>query len=701
MESAPVAGKETGYPDCQRVLRHNLRAMLAPRARVLTLSLLLLLACSSAARRDEAQDFDQLLSRAEELRQAGNTESAAYERLLFGLEALQTRDTSLCSDSTQREKAAATLAQYPALQCEVRITEPGEKLFTATGFASPLRLVAECPANAPFAFEADSKTLALSGDAMRFTKGYLNARIRISSASPDAAQNVIQLTARYYAQTFIERLAESCSLRAAPGIRVFPAEYRLQAAPVAAASAYDEHRQSFRKAEWESAAEAGETRSEAAVSANGQFTLGGKHAGRRFDLLYGHPNGELPDGIGTSFTTIRVEGTDFRLEQQKLKRSRREDGALLAEARLPGTGISVTQIIQPMQSDDRVHIRIAYQIRNSGKKTQKVGIRLLLDTWAGKNDGFPFLLPAAGIEQLVRTERELSPAESLLWHTFDPTEKSDAAVQPALSPYCSMRKRSDPTEKSDAAVQPALEGFLAGPGLTPPDRMAIVNWPNAVNTVWEYATNNERRITGDSAVALWWYPAAIVPAQVQQVATEVGAHLRQRQPTVFVTNAASGDVLVYLWHRNEGDAAEQLHYELSVEKGSFAFRADIGEVNLEPGAVYAKASPAQILAEGKSAIIIKEVINGNTKEYRFPINNLNRWKQVASPMVVQPGTELPVSYFDARELELKARLKDSAGALIGRTPLLRKKIAGGFEYTGTLTLPAGIAHGRYSVEVVR
>ncbi len=672
-----VAGDETGYPDCQRVLRRNLRAMPAPRARVLPLSLLLLLACSSAARRDEAQDFDQLLSRAEELRQAGNTESAAYERLLFGLETLRTRDTSLCSDSAQREKAAATLAQYPALQCEVRITEPREKLFTATGFASPLRLVAECPANAPFAFEADSKTLALSGDAMRFTKGYLNARIRISSASPDAAKNVIQLTARYYAQTFIERLAESCSLRAAPGISVFPAEYRIQAAPVAAASAYDEHRQSFRKAEWESAAEAGETRSEAAVSANGQFTLGGKHAGRRFDLLYGHPNGELPDGIGTSFTTIRVEGTDFRFEQQKLKRSRRDDGALLAEARLPGTGISVTQIIQPMQSDDRVHIRIAYQIRNSGKKTQKVGIRLLLDTWAGKNDGVPFLLPAAGIEQLVRTERELSPAESLLWHTFDPAEKSDAAVQPAL------------------------EGFLAGPGLTPPDRMAIVNWPNAVNTVWEYATNDERRITGDSAAALWWYPAAIAPAQVQQVATEVGAHLRQRQPTVFVTNAASGDVLVYLWHRNEGDAAEQLRYELSVEKGSFAFRADIGEVNLEPGAVYAKASPAQILAEGESAIIIKEVINGNTKEYRFPVNNLNHWKQVASPVVVQPGTELPVSYFDERELELKARLKDSAGALIGRTPLLRKKIAGGFEYTGTLTLPAGIAHGRYSVEVVR
>lgn len=651
--------------------------MPALRARVLSISLISLLACSSATRREDASSLEALLSRAEELRQAGNTDSAAYERLLFDLETLRTRDTTLCQDAGQREKAAATLAQYPALQCEVRITEPREKFFTATGFASPLRLVAECPANAPFTFEADSKTLALSGDAMRFTKGYLNARIRVSSASPDAAKNAIQLTARYYAQTFAERLAETCALRATQGISVFPAEYRIQAAPVVATSAYDSFRQNFRKAEWESAAEDGETRSEAALSANGQFTLGGKHRGRRFDLLYGHPNGELPDGIGTSFTTVRIDGTDFRFEQQKLKRSKRSDGALLAETQLPGTSITLAQIIQPEKSGERVRIRIAYQIRNTGKKQHKVGIRLLLDTWAGKNDGVPFLLPAAGVEQLVHTERDLSPAESLLWHTFDPAENGNAEAEPAL------------------------EGFLTGKGLTPPDRLAIVNWPNAVNTVWDYATHEERRITGDSAAAFWWYPAAIKPGQTQQVATEVGAHLRQREPAVFVTNAASGDVLVYLWHRNASETAERVSYELRAEKGNFAFKAQLGEVNIEPGAVYAKASPAQILAEAETTIVIKEIVNGSAREYRFLVQNLRQWKQMVSPVVAEPGTPLPVSYFDERELDLQARLKDSAGGLIGKTPLARKKIDGGFEYTGMLTLPPGITHGRYSVEVVR
>ncbi|GAB4430384.1 MAG: hypothetical protein OHK0011_13010 [Turneriella sp.] len=651
--------------------------MPALRDCVLSISLFSLLACSSGNRVEDAASFDGLLKRAEELRQAGNTDNAAYERLLFDLETLRTRDRTLCTDPAQREKAAATLAQYPTLRCEVRITEPGEKLFTATGFASPLRLIAECPANAPFAFDADSKAMALSGDAMRFTKGYLNARLRIESASPQAEKNVILLAGRYYAQSFNERLAETCSLRAAPGISVYPSEYRLQALPIAASSAYDSFRHNFRKAEWESAAEEKETRSEAALSANGQFTLGGRHRGHRFDLLYGHPNGELPDGIGTSFTTVRIDGTDFRLEQQKLKRSKRDDGALLAETQLPGTGISITQIIEPKKSGDEVRIRIAYQIRNTSKKQHKVGIRLLLDTWAGKNDGVPFVLPAAGIEHLVRTERDLSPAETLLWHTFDPTEEGSAAAQPAL------------------------EGFMTGTGLTPPDRLAIVNWPNAVNTVWDYATHEERRITGDSAAAYWWLPAAIAPGQTHLVATEVGAYLHPRQPAVFLTNAASGDVLIYLWHRNQTDNAERVSYALSAEKGELIFKADPGEINLDPGAIYAKASPAQLLAEGESTIVIKETVNGSAREYRFPIEKLTRWKQQVSPVVATTGTPLPVRYFDRRELNLHARLKDSAGSLIGKTQLSRKKIEGGFEYSGTLNLPAGMAHGRYSVEVVR
>ncbi len=207
------------------------------RARILLMSLTSLLACSGADKREDVPSLDSLLSRAEELRRAGSTEVSAYERLLFDLETLRARDKALCQNPAERDKAAATLAQYPALQCAVRITEPKDNIPTETSFASPLRLMAECPANAPFAFEADSKTLTLSGEAMDFTQGHLIARIRISSASADTANHVIQFSARYYAQAFTKRLAEACALQAPQGISIVPTEYRIQATPVATRSA--------------------------------------------------------------------------------------------------------------------------------------------------------------------------------------------------------------------------------------------------------------------------------------------------------------------------------------------------------------------------------------------------------------------------------------------------------------------------------
>lgn len=651
--------------------------MLTPRTHVLFISLLTVFACKSPTRREEASGLQSLLLRAEEMRRSGSTDAAAYERLVLDLENLRSRDTGLCAETAARERAAAELAEYKTLQCEVRITEPRENLYPVTGFASPLRLVAECPAQAPFAFEADSRTMALNGESMRFAGGYLDARIRVDSANADPTKNVVQLTAHYYARDFAARLAETCSLAAPAGITVLPAQYRIQTSPVAVANAYEAYRRNFRRAESESTAEDGETRSEVAVSSSGQFTIGGAFRGRRFDLLYGHPNGELPDGIGTTFTTVRVDGTDFRLEQQTLRRQRRDDAALLAEARLARTGITVTQIVRPEKAGDRVRIRIAYEVHNAGKKQRKVGIRLLLDTWAGKNDGVPFVLPAAGLEQLVRTERDVSPAQALLWHTFDPAETGDAGARPAL------------------------EGFLAGEGLTPPDRLAIVNWPNAVDTVWDYATHEERRITGDSAAAYWWYPATVLPGQTLQIATEVGALVLPRQPAVFVTDAASGDLLVYLWHHNASEAPERVDYTVRAEQGSFAFKTELAEANLQPGGIYARAVPTQILADGESTVVIRETVNGSAREYRFPIKGLRRWKQLAFPVVATAEAPLPVSYFDERELELTARLRNPEGTLLGQTPLLRTKIAGGYEYTGTLKLPAGIAHGRYSVEVVR
>lgn len=201
------------------------------RCYLYTLALWGFAACSSK-QTQQNKTFDELLSRADELRRAGSTDTDAYQRLVFDLETLGSQNPEFCADAQQKEKATATLAQYPALACGLRVSEPNEKFYAATGFASPLRLVAECPAVAPFRFDADSQAMALSGEGMRFVNGYLNAELRITSASQDASRNTLLFNARYYAQDFLDHLAALCRIDPTPGIKLSPQAYRIQANPI-------------------------------------------------------------------------------------------------------------------------------------------------------------------------------------------------------------------------------------------------------------------------------------------------------------------------------------------------------------------------------------------------------------------------------------------------------------------------------------
>ena len=63
---------------------------------------------------------------------------------------------------------------------------------------------------------------------------------------------------------------------------------------------------------------------------------------------------------------------------------------------------------QPPDRPDTCLVR--YRIHNKDGRPHTVGLRFLLDTFVGDNDGVPFLLP--GSQQLCSTSREFnSPAE--------------------------------------------------------------------------------------------------------------------------------------------------------------------------------------------------------------------------------------------------------------------------------------------------
>lgn len=644
-------------------------------ALLLILSTIGFVACSSGTTKAGSDSFAAIAARSEELRSGGITEASEYRNLAADFQALVERNPNLVNEDANKKLAADLVAKYPPLNCPLNIMEPAETLRTLGGFISPVSVASDCPATAPFLFEADSADLALTGEDLAFSYGKMRARIRVNSATLDAEKNRIRFSARYYAADFLSALRIKFGIAGGNSIAVNPPAYQLQATATDK-DAYADMRSRFRKAKYTREASGGSLGSDVALSANGQFTVGGSYAGKKFDLLYGHPNGQLPDGIGTTFTTVRVDGTDYRLEELRGKPGEL-DGALVYEAKIGKTGVSVKQIIKPEGAPDRIRTRIAYEIRNASNKAHKVGIRLLLDTWAGKNDGVPFLIPTGEATQLYRTEVEFTPTASVMWQIFD-IDRASAEAQ-----------------------EPGLQNLLIGKDLVPPDRVAFANWIEAAKTLWDYAVNSARRVTGDSAVILWWQPAEIAPGKTQIVATELGAYLQKREPTVFVTNAEQGEILIYLWHYNNSDATQKVSYAIRAEKGDLRFQLDLTEQALGPKKTFVKATAGQVLVEGDTTIIITESINGTPKEYRYPISNLHKWKRVMGTPVAEPAKKFPVSYFDERDLTLRARLKAVDGRVVTTIPLEKSAIEGGFEYKGNFDIPPDAAPGRYTVEVVR
>lgn len=618
-----------------------------------------------------------MIGRAEELRSAGNTEKAQYAALLADFNTLTKDKPDAVNDAANRKLAQDLLAKYPPLVCPLSISEPAETLRTVGGFISPLVVTASCPAAAPFLFEADSVDLSLSPEDMAFTRGSMRARVRVNSATIAPEKNRIKFSAHYYAAEFISEVRSKFNLVERTEISLNPAVYQLQAVATER-NAYADARTKFREAKLTLATESGGLGSDVALSANGQFTVGGTSSGKKFDLLYGHPNGSLPDGIGSSFTTVRVDGTDYRLEETKGKVAKKAGNGLVYEAKIGRTGIIVRQILRPEADSDRIRTRIEYEIHNTSAKPHNVGIRLLLDTWAGKNDGVPFLLPVGDSTQLYRTEVEFTPTASVMWQIFD-IDRIDGTL---------------PRE-------PALQNILVGKDLVAPDRIAFANWIEASKTLWDYAVNSARRVTGDSAVMLWWQPAAIEPQKTQRIATELGAYLEHREPAVFVTNAESGEILVYLWHHNETDATQKIAYSMRAEKGDLRFGVAMGDQALAPHKTFVKASPAQIVAQGDTTVIITETINGVAKEYKFQVSNLKKWKKLMQTPVTEPAKQFPVSYFDERDMALKARLVSAGGKTLMTIPLEKTAIEGGYEYKGNFEIPADATAGRYTVEVIR
>lgn len=234
---------------------------------------------------------------------------------------------------------------------------------------------------------------------------------------------------------------------------------------------------------------------EIAVSSNGQFTMGMPGGPV---LLFGHPS------PWSSATTIQIDGQDFwnyRYQPWGTTVSPPTTNGLTNTGvwSFPNN-VQVRQTLTIVQGSSTGNFdtgEIRYTVTNNDATAHQIGLRVMLDTMLGLNDGAPFRVPSAGA---VTTEQE--------W---------DANRMPPY--FQAFDDLNNPTVQS--------QGTLVGGNALRPDRFVTTGWEHINDTPWEYITipGRDYYTPGygyDSAIGIFWLPTLLQSGETKEFVTYYG-----------------------------------------------------------------------------------------------------------------------------------------------------------------------------------
>ncbi|MCS7168664.1 MAG: hypothetical protein RMI91_13995 [Gemmatales bacterium] len=174
-------------------------------------------------------------------------------------------------------------------------------------------------------------------------------------------------------------------------------------------------------------------------------------------------------------------------------------------------GIRVTQEVSLRRSDvTRKYevVLVRFLVENTGSKPRKIGLRYMLDTFIGTNDGVPFLIP--GQDKLVQDKAEFRGQD--IPQFLQALEKPDLN-NPGTVAHLILRL---PDERYEM-----------------PERVVLAAWPDSklggrckgASTEWEpefHPMNDKRLGQGDSAVFIYWAEKEVAPGQKREMGFAYG-----------------------------------------------------------------------------------------------------------------------------------------------------------------------------------
>jgi hypothetical protein len=173
--------------------------------------------------------------------------------------------------------------------------------------------------------------------------------------------------------------------------------------------------------------------------------------------------------------------------------------------------VEVTQTVELVTSEESGDLDtcvVRYRLDNKDHQTHRIGLRFLLDTFIGDNDGVPFLIPG---------ERQLCDTMLIL--------RGDGI--PQYIEACERENLSDPGTVARLLLRP-------GGGLEAPDMVTLGAWPNPLladrdercrqeKTLWEVPVLPIKSLPDpDSAVTMYWDERPFPPGATREVGFAYG-----------------------------------------------------------------------------------------------------------------------------------------------------------------------------------
>jgi hypothetical protein len=375
----------------------------------------------------------------------------------------------------------------------------------------------------------------------------------------------------------------------------------------------------------------------------GRFSSGstGTATGKEYEILNGWPN-----EIWSSFTTIKVDNNDYIFGQPEggtfIKPP--TDGVNLTNETIWKIGnVEITQWLQIVNNPSTGRKDTGmykYIIKNTDTVPHDVGTRILLDTHLrGRDDRFGLVdrakisVPGLGEVTKERTFEGNSIPE--YYQVFTPLNEPDVAAR----------------------------GMLLSEGEVRPDKFAVCHWETFFDTKWDYTTDGNKSIEGDSSVGIWWNPITLQPGASKEFITYYGLGPGIGNSSLSITGPSELQIEENTWSPNPFTVTASLSHDLE----SPLINVPV-ELILPEGLVLASSDDSlsrtiPSIESGKTEQISWQVraIRAGTWEYTINAFTNSNMKKTAKQTVIVPEIEMPLDTLPPTTSHISSPLPNSNG----------------------------------------